>query len=81
MLHASSRSLGLLTCLPGRADKDRTSPMIRGPDIEGLSVNPNSGGEPKPANGVKGALASPRSTLVSAWLRRQGCHNSIVRVS
>ena len=40
---------------------------------------PNGGGDPEPANGVNGALTSRRSSVVSAWLRRQGYRNSVVR--
>ncbi len=50
----------------GSVDKDRTSAVIEWPDIEGLSMNPKSGGGPETANGVKGPLASHRSTVVSA---------------
>jgi len=65
MLYTLSRSLGLLTYLPRRGNKDRTSLIIRGPDIKGLSVNLNSGGKLKLVNRVKGALVSPRLIVVS----------------
>jgi len=66
MPYALSRSLGLFICLFRRINKDRTSPVIEGPDIKGLSVNPKNGGKSKPTNKVKRVLASPRSIIVFA---------------
>ncbi len=48
-------------------DKHRTSTVIRSLNIEGLSMNPNSGGEPKPANGSRSVgLASIDSRVFLA---------------
>lgn len=70
--HPSSRLLGLSTCLPGRVDRDRTVAVTgclgsEGPERE----DKHRAVSCKPANGVLGELASPRSTAAFACL--PGC--------
>jgi hypothetical protein len=65
MPYILSQSLGLLIYLFKRVDKNHTLLAIKEPDIKGLSVNLNSGGELKLANKIKRALALSQSTVVS----------------